>query len=127
TLTTLGVFALALAAVRLSPDSAVSAWWPASGVAVLGLIALRRGAAWATCLVLAGVAVTAANLVGGRAVDTSVGFGLAAVIESALVLAPLRRGRAAPPLSLARSADLSRLMRGTAVGVVVSFVVVAAT
>lgn len=123
----LGVFALALIAVRLTPDAAVSAWWPASGLGVLGLIVLRRGPAFGACLLLIGIAVAAANVAGGRAVDTSVGFGVAAVVEAGIVLTALRWRRAGGPLSLARSADLVRLMRGAVLGVAISFVVVAAT
>lgn len=123
----IGVFVLAVLSIRLTPATTVAAWWPASGVTILALVTLRRGPQWSAMLALAGVAVAAANVTGGRGLDTAAGFGIAAVVEAAVVIAVLRSRTAPRPLSLARPTDLVRLLWGTAAGVGAGFVVAALT
>lgn len=84
-------YLLGVAAVWLASfGQSTAAWWPASGAAVLAVLAASRRWAWAVGLAIA-VVTAASNLVAGRPPALSAAFGLTVAAESLLVAALVRR------------------------------------
>jgi diguanylate cyclase (GGDEF)-like protein len=110
----LAIFALGLAAVELAPaETRVAAWWPAAGVAAAIVAAQYRNRYRLLPMVV--LASGLANLVGGRPLAVSIGFGLSNASEAWVVGAWLnRRGRSTPVLR--RMADVWGLVFATALG-----------
>jgi PAS domain S-box-containing protein len=114
------------ASVALSPSgSMVAAFWPNAGLSVIALcVALPRWRPW----VVAGVFVVTvpANLLGGRALDVSLGYALANALEAATVIWWLtRHGRPHP--SAASLRDFVRLMVAALLGATVAALIASAT
>ncbi len=121
-----GVFALGVGAVRLSPEgSEVAVWWPAAGLAVAMLLLVDRRLQW---LFAVGIVVASglAGYTAGRTPVTVLGFGLANGVEAYLVAWLLTRDRPGRP-SLRTMDDLWRLLWATALGSVVGAVGIGAT
>lgn len=118
---------VALLSVVFSPLPGVSTWWPASGFAVLALLVVRWGLAWWATLVLTALGVVVANVVGGRELTTSLGYGLGHSLEVAVISAWVRHGRVDERPTLTRPGDLIRLVSATVVGVLIAFLVGSAT
>ena len=117
---------LGQAALSLSPPgSHAAAFWPNAGISLVALcVALPRWRPWVVLGVLA--VTTAANLLGGRDLDVSLGYGLANAGEAATVIWWLsRRGRPRP--TLAGLADLVRLAQAALLGALVAGLVAGAT
>ncbi|MHA6783902.1 diguanylate cyclase domain-containing protein [Pseudonocardia saturnea] len=117
------VFLLSLPAVLLAPDGArVAAWWPAAAVAVAG-VACSTGRRRGLVLLAVAVAVLAANLAGGRALDLALCFAAANVAEAAVAgLLLARDGRPA----LGTLPQLGRLLAAAIAGAAVAGAVAAA-
>ncbi|NKX92065.1 hypothetical protein HF995_02045 [Sanguibacter hominis ATCC BAA-789] len=105
--------ALGSGAASLARGGPVSLWWPASGVAVLAVLALPRELRW---LGLADVAVvtTVANVLAHRDPLLAAGHGVANAVEAGVVVLVLMRGRRIP--ALVTMNDLLRLLVGACFG-----------
>ena len=114
----LGVYALGVGALLLTPEgSTVAVWWPAAGlgVAILVLTAPR----WQWLLALGIVVATGlANYTAGREPLTALAFAVANAAEAYLVAWLLTRGRRGLP-SLRSMEDLWRFLSATALGSIV--------
>lgn len=113
--TLVAIFGLGLLSVHLTPPhSEVAGWWPAAGVSV-GLLAVAPRKAW-TPLVAGLVLVTgAANLVGGRELDVSLGFAVSNAAEAVVGAFVLKAGHdTAEPL--ADLGDFWRLVKAAFLG-----------
>jgi PAS domain S-box-containing protein len=105
-------------AVHFAPEgSQVAAWWPAAGIAV-SLLALAPRVWWPALAAGVVIAVTAANLTGGRAGDVAFFFGLANAAEALVAAAVLRRGAGNRP-SFESLDDFLRLVRASVLGALV--------
>jgi integral membrane sensor domain MASE1 len=113
-----GVYLLGLGAVLFAPPgSDVAVWWPAAGLGVAMLVlAPPRWRAWLALGIV--LASALANVTAGRAVATSLGFGLANAAE-AVVVAWLLVGRRRRRAGLGTMEDLWRLALATLGGTVV--------
>src|SRR3954470_19978436 len=100
------------------PGSSVAAYWPNAGISVIALcIALPR---WRPA-VLGGIfaVTTAANLLGGRHLDISLGFAVVNVVEATVVLWVITRTED-HSLRLANLEDFIRLLAGAVRGATAS-------
>jgi PAS domain S-box-containing protein len=105
-------------AVHFAPEGGqVAAWWPAAGIAV-SLLALAPRVWWPALAAGVVVAVTAANLTGGRSLDVSLCFGLANAAEAVVAGLVLRRGTATRPRFESLD-DFLRLVRAAVAGAIV--------
>ncbi len=121
------VFAAALGAVTLTPESGtVAAWYPAAGVSV-ALLTISPRSRWlalaASVVVLTGVA----SVLGGRDVGPTAAFAIGTGAEALVAAWVLRRDRDRIP-TLDRVEDLVRLLVASVLGaLVVTAVAVFAT
>jgi PAS domain S-box-containing protein len=100
-----------------------ASWWPAAGVGVITLFTAPRSW-WLRLVVALLLANVAANLLGGRPLDASLGLGLADVLETVVVCWGVRR-RIGRHLETLR--DLTWLILISLVGAVIAALGVAAT
>lgn len=108
------VFGLGYAAVALTPAGhGVAVWWPAAGVSVIALMRSPRSR-WPLLAVTIMVASGMGNVVAGRSLAVSAGFGLTNALEALVVAWWLVRGRRTP--RLASPEDLARLLVATLLG-----------
>ncbi|HET8961367.1 PAS domain S-box protein [Nocardioides sp.] len=69
-------------AVHFAPEGTqVATWWPAAGISV-SLLVLAGRPRWPVLTLGIALAITAANITGGRALEVSVAFGLANAAEA---------------------------------------------
>ena len=79
-------------AVHFAPQGTqVATWWPAAGIAV-SLLVLAPRARWPILTLGIVLAITAANLTGGRAPEVSLAFGVANAPEARVAGQVLTRG-----------------------------------
>ncbi|WP_168916667.1 sensor histidine kinase [Microcella flavibacter] len=112
------------ASVALRPEGAVIAsWWPAAGVAVIAVLASRGSRMAATV----GISIVAmlANLLVGRELGLTVGYGLANAVEAYVVAQVASRG--GPEARLDGIRDVGRLMVAVIAGAASMAVVGAGT
>ena len=102
------------------PGTDVSPYWPNAGLSVIALALVPRRSRPALLPLLFVVAVLA-NLLGGRALDISLGLGLVSVFEPWVAIWLLTRG--ADPAPLRGLADLPRLLVSALAGAVVAGVI----
>jgi PAS domain S-box-containing protein len=109
---------LGQAAVLFAPEGAsISAFWPNAGLSVVILLLARPR--WRPALVVAIYVVSvAANLVGGRPWELSLGLGFSTALEAPLVAWILLRKKARGCAELLSLDDFLRLVLATLVGAV---------
>lgn len=114
-----------LAIAFTPPGSSVAAYWPGAGLGLAALVLARPR--WRP-FVIAGILLMTlvGNLLGGRELETSVGFALANAAEAGAAIWLLSRGGRSPAL-LAGVEDFIRFFVAAALGAVVAGVVAGAT
>ncbi|MBJ7357139.1 ATP-binding protein [Nocardioides sp.] len=122
----LGAYAAGVGAVLFAPEgSPVATFWPASAFTVPALaLATRRR--WVLLVPAVFLVSVATNLTGGRAVEVSLGFGLANTAEGVVAALVLTAGLTRPP-RLSSQEDVLRLLATAAAGAAVIGLIAATT